>query len=262
MELPKRKPLRLPNYDYSAPGAYFVTICTHDRRCILSDIAVGADALGGPHVALTETGRIVEKYIRSTDHIMGLTVDEYVIMPNHVHILFRIDGTCFETNNGPPRASAPTTAMIPNAVGAIKRLTQRELGQMIFRRSYHEHAIRNEEDYRQIREYIDANPAKWAEDRYYRENREKRKVKRYGIACGDDRKNIPADDTFSAFADSARAEKRCPPQRQILSNRPRSGHLNSSLFSFPFIFSKNFSPFPLFFRPFHKSFPAGLTSLR
>ena len=173
MELPKRKPLRLPNYDYSAPGAYFVTICTHDRRCILSDIAVGADALGGPHVALTENGRIVEKYIRSTDHIMGLTVDEYVIMPNHVHILFRIDGTCFETNNGPPRASAPTTAMIPNAVGAIKRLTQRELGQMIFRRSYHEHVIRNEEDYRQIREYIDANPAKWAEDRYYRENREK-----------------------------------------------------------------------------------------
>ena len=59
--------------------------------------------------------------------------------------------------------------MIPNAVGAIKRLTQRELGQMIFQRSYHEHVIRNEADYRQIWEYIDTNPAKWAEDRYYRE---------------------------------------------------------------------------------------------
>ena len=173
MDLPKRKSLRLPDYDYSAPGAYFVTICTHDRRCILSDIVVGADALGGPQVALTETGKIVEKYLRSSNSITGLTVDKYVIMPNHIHILFRVDGTCFESNNGPPRASAPTAAMIPNAVGAIKRLTQRELGQMIFQRSYHEHVIRNEADYRQVWEYIDTNPAKWAEDRYYKGNSEK-----------------------------------------------------------------------------------------
>ena len=48
MELPKRKPIRLPDYDYSSPGAYFVTICTKDRKCILSSITVGADALGGP----------------------------------------------------------------------------------------------------------------------------------------------------------------------------------------------------------------------
>ena len=66
MDLPKRKQIRLRDYDYSAPGAYFVTICTHDRRCILSDTAVGADALGGPQVALTETGKIVEKYNRSS----------------------------------------------------------------------------------------------------------------------------------------------------------------------------------------------------
>ena len=56
MELPKRKPVRLPDYDYSRPGAYFITICTKDRRCILSDISVGADALGGPCLQLTDTG--------------------------------------------------------------------------------------------------------------------------------------------------------------------------------------------------------------
>ena len=56
MNYPKRKPLRLPHYDYSSPGAYFVTICTKDRRCILSKIAVGADALGGPCLQLTDTG--------------------------------------------------------------------------------------------------------------------------------------------------------------------------------------------------------------
>ena len=55
MELPKRKPTRLPDYDYSSPGSYFVTICTKDRRCILSDISVGADALGGPRLQLTDT---------------------------------------------------------------------------------------------------------------------------------------------------------------------------------------------------------------
>ena len=50
MDFPNRKQVRLAAYDYSAPGAYFVTVCTQDRRCILSHIAVGADALGGPYI--------------------------------------------------------------------------------------------------------------------------------------------------------------------------------------------------------------------
>ena len=71
-DLPERKRLRLEQYDYSSPGAYFVTFCTKDRQCILSDITVGADALGGPRVTLTDAGRIVEKYILSTDNIPGI----------------------------------------------------------------------------------------------------------------------------------------------------------------------------------------------
>ena len=97
MELPKRKPTRLPDYDYSHPGAYFITICTKDRRCILSDISVGADALGGPNLQLTDTGKVVEQYILSTDHIPGFRVDKYVVMPNHIHMILWID-------SGPPRA--------------------------------------------------------------------------------------------------------------------------------------------------------------
>ena len=61
MGLAKRKTIRLPNYDYSSPGAYFVTVCTRDRRCLLSEINVGADALGGPRVRLSPYGRIVEE---------------------------------------------------------------------------------------------------------------------------------------------------------------------------------------------------------
>ena len=89
--------------------------------------------------------------------MIGFRVDKYVVMPNHIHMILRID-------NGPPRASAPT---VSNAVGALKRLVNRRLGHDIWQRSFHEHVIRNEHAYREIWEYIDLNPAKWAEDRYY-----------------------------------------------------------------------------------------------
>ena len=157
MELPKRKPIRLPDYDDSSPGAYFITICTQNRRCILSRISVGADALGGPRLQLTDAGKVVEQYILSTDRMICFHVDNYVIMPNHIHMILRID-------SGPPRASAPT---VSDAVGALKRLVNRKLGHNLWQRSFHEHVIRNEHDYREIWEYIDTNPARWAEDRYF-----------------------------------------------------------------------------------------------
>ena len=157
MELPNRKSIRLSDYDYSTPGAYFVTICTKDRKCILSNLTVGADALGGPHLQLTDTGKIVEQYILSTHRMTSFCVDKYVVMPNHIHMLLRIEG-------GPPRASAPT---VSDAVGALKRLVNRRIGHDIWQRSFHEHVIRNEQDYREIWEYIDQNPVKWVEDRYY-----------------------------------------------------------------------------------------------
>ena len=156
MELPKRKLTRLPDYDYASPGAYFITICTKNRSCILSNITVGADALGGPSLQLTDTGKVVEQYLLSAERMPGFLIDKYVVMPNHIHMILRIE-------SGPPRASAPT---VSDAVGAIKRLVNRRLGHDIWQRSFHEHVIRNERDYREIWEYIDGNPARWAEDRY------------------------------------------------------------------------------------------------
>lgn len=159
---PKRKRMRLAGYDYSRPGAYFVTVCTRERKCILSRIIVGADALGGPMVMLTDAGRIAEKHLLTTDRIKGLHVEKYVIMPNHVHMILMI-----EREDGPPEASAPTSALLPQAIGIWKRLVHHELGQDIFQRSYHDHVIRDENDFRAIWEYIETNPARWAEDRYY-----------------------------------------------------------------------------------------------
>lgn len=161
MSLPQRKPNRLVNYDYSANGMYFITICTKNKKKLLCDI-VGDGAFDVPKTVLTATGRIVDKYILSTDRIEKVSVEKYVIMPNHIHLLVFI-----EDINGTSRAPSPTNAMIPHVVSTLKRFCNREIGANIFQRSYHDHIIRNEMDYKKIWEYIDNNPARWKEDCFY-----------------------------------------------------------------------------------------------
>ena len=164
MELPKRKPNRLSNYDYDSAGAYFITICTKDRKCILSEI-VGDAALGVPKLQLTNLGAIVEKYVLSGNQMERVTVAKYVIMPNHVHILLCVD----MDTSGTPRATSPTSAVVPRFVSALKRLINREIDENIFQRSYHDHIIRNQVDYLKIWEYIDNNPKQWELDCFYLE---------------------------------------------------------------------------------------------
>ena len=177
MDLPKRKRIRLQNYDYSSSGAYFITVCTADRRCILSDIAVGDGVLDVPNVRLSPYGEIVAETLREIETTYSwLSLDRYVIMPNHVHLLLCIGGNGpsgtpapTSTDDGPGhcRTPAPTNKTLPMLISTFKRFTNRRCGIQIWQRSYHEHVIRSEDDYRQIREYIENNPAKWAEDRYY-----------------------------------------------------------------------------------------------
>ena len=143
MDLPKRKPIRLEEYDYSQNGVYFVTICTKDRKPILCDI-VGDDA----HIVPKKYGLIVEKYIRNVPEI-----DKYVVMPDHIHMIIRID-------NGTMWASSPTKN-ISSIIRSIKVLTTKEIGESIFQRSYYDHIIRNEGDYKEVWEYIENNPIKW-----------------------------------------------------------------------------------------------------
>lgn len=158
-DLPKRKPIRLPEYDYSAPGAYFVTICTQDRRRILSDIAVGAATSRPPELHLTAYGEIVDLAINNISAAYpGFFVDAYVIMPNHVHMILRI---C--SNEDGRQIAAPT---ISTVVAQAKRWASMQAGTALWQKSFHEHVIRNERDYREIWEYIENNPARWAEDRY------------------------------------------------------------------------------------------------
>ena len=117
-ELPKRKPTRLQEFDYNTTGAYFITICTDQRRQILFHI-VGVDVLGDPqNVELLPHGMVADKYIKQMNGFyQNITVDQYAIMPNHIHLVL------FVCEDGSPRTSTPTrqTTTVLHFVSTFKR---------------------------------------------------------------------------------------------------------------------------------------------
>ncbi|MBP3337499.1 MAG: transposase [Clostridia bacterium] len=158
MNLSKRKPTRLKGYDYSTPGAYFITICVKDRKQLLSKI-VGADSHIVPKNYLSNCGLICDKYINNINNkYENVTVDKYVIMPNHIHLIIFLHGTM--------KASSPTKN-IETIIRSFKTLVTKEIGYSIWQRSYHDHIIRGEKDYQKIWEYINTNPLKWESDCFY-----------------------------------------------------------------------------------------------
>ena len=161
MSLPKRKPTRLKDYDYSSEGAYFITICTKDKQKMLCDI-VGDGAHDVPKINFSPMGEIVEKYILSTNKISELTVDKYVVMPNHIHLILLI-----QNQNGTSKAPSPTNSIISHSISTFKRFVNKDIGHNIFQRSFHDHIIRDEKDYLKIWKYIDTNPQKWSDDCFY-----------------------------------------------------------------------------------------------
>ena len=168
MEFIKRKNLRIKNYDYSSKGAYFVTICIKDRRPILSDIIkpVGVGAFDDPQIRLTSIGKIIEKNLLSSENISGVKIDQYVIMPDHIHAIIILDPEKYSDHyNGSSRAPTPTNKMLPHIISTFKRFCNTEIGENIFQRGYVEHIIRDKEDYKTRLRYICENPMRW----YYNE---------------------------------------------------------------------------------------------
>ena len=160
MELPQRKRTRLAGYSYSSPGYYFITVCVEDMRLLLGRV-VGGDLITPPRVALTWAGRIVEDAIRGADRVKDVRVDKYVVMPNHLHFILVVspDASSGHTRNN---------ELIPRWVSGLKRVCENKIGQDIFQRGYHDHIIRNDRQYRLIWYYIDGNPARWKEDKFFR----------------------------------------------------------------------------------------------
>ena len=151
MPLPKRKHPRLKNYDYSQCGCYHITICVKDRRPILGKIILPESPSERASLLLSKQGQVTERYIRNMENVYcGVSLEHYVIMPNHVHILLKL--------------SSDNTTGIPVIVRYLKRMVTRELGESIWQDSYYDVIVRNDSMFREEWEYIDANPDKWAED--------------------------------------------------------------------------------------------------
>ena len=170
-DLPKRKNLRLKQYDYSSQGAYFVTICIKDRKRILSDIIKPSVGVGAhddpliPQIQLTRIGEIVEKYLLSSEQISGVKIDRYIIMPDHIHaIIFINPNEHPKRKNGSSRAPTPTNEMLPHIVSTFKRFCNKEVGDNIFQRGYIEHIVRDRADYETRIKYICENPIRWYYD--------------------------------------------------------------------------------------------------
>ena len=155
MDRPIRKGGRLAAYDYSLPGVYFVTICTSGRRELFWD-AVGASSARPIKPKLSTAGKIVEAAINSVPaSYPAVMIDNYAIMPDHVHILLRID--CGES--GRPMV-APTVSTV---VQQLKGKIARSLGAGVWQKSFYDHVVRSESDYKETWEYIESNPSKWLE---------------------------------------------------------------------------------------------------
>ena len=187
-----RRSIRLKGYDYTQPGAYFVTICAYQRNEIFGEVVEG-------EMRLNRLGEIVREEWLKTAKIrqeVDLHEDEFAILPNHVHgIIWIVETQSVEATRGgiesmsvgatrrvaPTRPVAPTIkshTLVSGSIGAIlaqfKSITAKRINAMrdtdaapVWQRNYYEHIIHNENELKNIWNYIDTNPLHWQEDQLH-----------------------------------------------------------------------------------------------
>jgi len=158
-----RRSIRLPEYDYTQPGAYFVTIVAWQRQSLFGEIIDG-------QMVINELGKIVaEKWQWLTTQYDYVELGAWVVMPNHFHGIL-----VFHENGRGGSRSAPTSIKrkpLGGLIGAFKTVSTKHInqlrnteGQIVWQRNYYEHVIRNEKDLKNITDYIHANPLLWEQD--------------------------------------------------------------------------------------------------
>jgi len=180
-----RRSLRLKAYDYSQAGAYFVTVCAYDKKCVFGEIESGV-------MRLNANGEVVaSEWVRSAKVRSEIECGEFVVMPNHFHGIVRIVGAygntpvshgeptkanCYDGADGHDRAYCHTPLRSPSRnlgamVRGFKGSASRRIneicstpGAAVWQRNYYEHVIRNDDDYNRIAEYVANNPQRWMED--------------------------------------------------------------------------------------------------
>ena len=193
-----RRSIRLQGYDYTRAGAYFITICTHDRACLFGDVT-------DEQMQWNECGRLAHAAWEEIPlHFPQVDLDEWVVMPNHVHgiiVLASDPGKTVGTTRAPPGVAAvprptdarstaawatrasprrplgPQCGSIGAVVGSYKSAVSRRINELcrtpgapVWQRDYYDHIVRSEDELNRIREYIADNPARWADDAEHLEN--------------------------------------------------------------------------------------------
>jgi REP element-mobilizing transposase RayT len=169
-----RRSIRLRYRDYSIPGAYFITICIRNHKCLFGKIKDGK-------MILNDAGKIAEMCWREIPrHYPHAMVDAYIIMPNHVHGIIIIDtdvGAIHELplhNQIIQNMKFRRNMLIPKIIGRFKMNTAKQINTIrqtpaipLWQRNYYEHIIRNETELNKTREYIHNNSLNWESDDYY-----------------------------------------------------------------------------------------------
>lgn len=176
-----RKSIRLKGHDYGQAGLYFITICCQNRICRFGHVENG-------EMVLNEYGRIAnDEWVKTPEIHPNVKLHDFVIMPNHIHGIIQLldigRGELHSPNNKPnDNGGVCKTLRLPSqTIGAIVRVYKSSVTKQInllgafdtpnklWQRNYHEHIIRNEKLYQRISEYIINNPAKWADDKFYKQ---------------------------------------------------------------------------------------------
>jgi REP element-mobilizing transposase RayT len=154
----RRKPLRLRDYDYAEAGMYFVTICTHDRACLFGSIVAGK-------MCLNVLGGIIGKCWRALPtQYPQVSLDAFVVMPNHIHGIIVFEGPSQGAINRAPTLGEVVRGFKARCTHAWRDAIPHDQAALLWQRNYYEHVIRNESDLHRAREYIENNPAQWAMD--------------------------------------------------------------------------------------------------
>jgi len=168
----QRKPNRLKNFDYSSVGYYYITICTKNKQHYFGEILDNK-------MILNEYGKIINKYWKSIpNHYQNVLLDEFIIMPNHIHgivVIIRLNNNN-QSTVGTGHCPVPTINMQNNHYGLLSKIIngfknvstktiRKQTNSFQWQRSFYEHIIRNEESLNKIRQYVRENPINWNNDR-------------------------------------------------------------------------------------------------
>ena len=149
-----RKRNRIENYDYSQPNVYLLTICTENHANLFGVVESRPET---PVTILSPLGELVQQAILDIEvYYNNASIETYSILPNHIHILLRLDAT-----------DEPNAPSVSRIVKNMKEHVTRVCGKSIWQKGFHDHVIRSESDHQNAWNYVTFNPAKWETDEYY-----------------------------------------------------------------------------------------------